>query len=122
MKTRIVVLATLALTTPFIVAAQTSITNISGVGQFIINIINHVLVPVLFAVAFIVFIWGAFKSFILGANDEGEKGEGKKLMLYGLIGFVIMISVWGLVFIITNSLGLSNSGPQLPTTSGINGG
>lgn len=122
MKTRIIVLATLALTTPFLVAAQTSVTNISGAGQFIIDTINHVLVPVLFALAFIVFIWGAFSSFILGANDEGAKEKGKNLMIYGLIGFVVMISVWGLVFIITNSLGLSNSGPTLPTTGVSIGG
>ena len=64
-----------------------AINNISDVGSFIINTINNVIVPVLFAVAFIVFLWGAFNTFILGANSEDVKDKGKNLMLYGLIGF-----------------------------------
>jgi len=104
---------------PLLVVAQTSVSNISQAGQFVINTINGVFVPVLFAVAFIVFIWGAFQAFILGANDQEAKSKGKNLMLYGLIGFFVMVSVWGLVNILTGSVGLNNSGVNVPT-SGVN--
>ncbi|HFC10842.1 MAG TPA: hypothetical protein ENJ75_01465 [Candidatus Kaiserbacteria bacterium] len=109
--------ATFAL--PLLAVAQTSVSNLSQAGQFVIGIINGVLVPVLFAVAFIVFIWGAFQAFILGANDDTAKSKGKNLMLYGLIGFFVMVSVWGLVNILTGSVGLNNSGVNVPT-SGVN--
>ena len=90
-----------------------AINNVSDAGSFIINTINNVLVPVLFAISFIVFLWGAFQTFILGANDPGVKDKGKNLMLYGLIGFFVMVSVWGLVNILTGSVGFgSNSGPS----------
>ncbi len=92
-----------------------AIGNIADVGSFIINIINNVLVPVLFAVAFIVFIWGAFTTFILGANSDDVKEKGKNLMLWGLIGFFVMVSVWGLVNILTGTVSFSN-------TSGVSGG
>ncbi len=122
MKKNITILAVLTtFALPLLVFAAPAVNNISDVGQFIINTINGVFVPVLFALAFIVFIWGAFKVFILGANDEEEKGKGKKLMLYGLIGFFVMVSVWGLVNILTGSVGLNNSGTQLPS-SGVNVG
>jgi hypothetical protein len=75
-----------ALALPLVSLAAT-VNNLSDAGSFIINTINGILVPVLFAIAFIVFIWGAFKTFIMGANSEDVKEEGKNLMLWGLIGF-----------------------------------
>lgn len=95
-----------------------ALNNVSDVGSFIINTINNVLVPVLFAVAFIVFLWGAFQAFILGANNDEAKGKGKNLMLYGLIGFFVMVSVWGLVNILTGTVSFgSSSGPSGGTPS-----
>jgi len=90
--------------------SSAAINNISDVGSFIINTINNVLVPVIFSVAFIVFLWGAFDVFILGANSEETKTKGKNLMLWGLIGFFVMVSVWGLVNILTGTAGLGNTG------------
>ena len=95
---------------PLISSAATVVNNVSDVGSFIINTINNVLVPVIFAVAFIVFLWGAFETFILGANSEEVKEKGKNLMLWGLIGFFVMVSVWGLVNILTGTVGGNNSG------------
>ncbi|TSC71202.1 MAG: Uncharacterized protein G01um101449_57 [Parcubacteria group bacterium Gr01-1014_49] len=115
----------LALTSGILVAfaaplvSFAAITNISDVGSFIINTINNVFVPVLFAVAFIVFVWGAFQTFIVGANSEEVKEKGKNLMLWGLIGFFVMVSVWGLVNILTGTVSFGNaSGPTggTPTT------
>ncbi len=97
-------------------AAAEMINDISGVGTFIISTVNNVLVPSLFAVAFIVFLWGAFQTFVVGANNDEVKEKGKNLMLYGLIGFFVMVSVWGLVNILTGSVILENSGPT--TSSG----
>jgi NADH:ubiquinone oxidoreductase subunit 2 (subunit N) len=104
----------LALTTGTIAALAlplisfAAVNDITGVGGFIIDTINNVLVPVLFAVAFIVFIWGVFQTFIFGANNEDVKEKGKNLMLWGLIGFFVMVSVWGLVNILTGSIQFGN--------------
>ncbi len=104
--------------------AFAAINNISDFGSFIINTINNILVPVLFAIAFVVFLWGAFQVFILGANSEENKEHGKAKMLYGLIGFVVMVSVWGLVNLLTGSLQFGNtSGPTGGTpTAGVHVG
>lgn len=115
-------LAVLAL--PLVSLAQTSVTNLSTAGNFIINTINNILVPVLFAVAFIFFLYGAFQAFIVGANNDEAKEKGKNLMLYGLIGFFVMVSVWGLVNIFTGSVSLNNAAPTtngggLPNAPGI---
>jgi hypothetical protein len=92
-----------------LLAMAATINNLGDVGTVIINIINTILVPVLFAMAFIVFIWGAFSTFILGANDEETKTRGKNLMLYGLIGFFVMVSIWGLVNILLGTFNTNNN-------------
>lgn len=104
---------------PFVSFAQV-VTDLTGVGGWIINLINNVLVPVLFAVAFIVFIWGAFTTFILGANDDDVKTKGKNLMLWGLIGFFVMVSIWGLVNILTGSIQFGQTvGPTTVPGAGV---
>ena len=107
-------LATLA--PSFALAQQTK--DVKGFGELIINTINGVLTPVLFAIAFIVFLWGAFYTFILGANSEEVKEKGKNLMIYGLIGFVVMVSIWGLVNLLTGSLHFDNAPITYPSANG----
>ena len=93
-----------------------AVNNLSDAGSFIINTINNILVPVLFAVAFIVFLWGAFKTFILGANSEEVKDQGKNLMLWGLIGFFVMVSISGPLNILTGTVSFgNNAGPSSGT-------
>lgn len=102
-----------ALTFPALAFAQVS--SVQSLGDFIIGLINNVAVPVVFALAFIVFIWGVFQYFILGGSNEETKDKGKALMLWGLIGFFVMVSVWGLVRILTGSVQLNNQVPVYPT-------
>lgn len=69
----------------------------------------------LMALAFIIFIWGVYKYFILGAAEEGEKSEGRKFAMWGVIGFVIILSVWGIVNIVKDTLNLGQGGNNVPT-------
>lgn len=98
---------------PLVTSAAT-IGNLSQAGSFIIDTINNILVPIVFALAFIVFVWGAFTTFILGAGSEEVKEKGKNLMLWGLVGFFVMLSVWGLVNVLTGTIqfGGGNTGPN----------
>lgn len=91
--------------------------GIAGVATTILFLINGVLVPVLFAVAFIVFLYGVAKAYIFSHGEPGEVEKGHKLILWGLIGFAVMISLWGLVNVVAGTFGLSGFGaPSLPTT------
>ncbi|MEA2701526.1 MAG: hypothetical protein QOE22_235 [Candidatus Parcubacteria bacterium] len=110
-----------ALAVPFFAAAQESVGSVQDAGRFITNIITNVAVPVIFALAFIVFIWGIFLYFIAGGHDEEKRKSGKQLMLWGILGFFIMVSVWGLVNILVGSARLNNDAPsQLPRAVEIN--
>lgn len=92
-------------------------------SRFVILFINNILVPLVFAAAFLVFIIGVFKYFIRGSSDDKARAEGAKYMLGAIIGFFLMISVWGLVRILTGTIRLNNATPietnQLPQASPI---
>lgn len=90
---------------------------IAGYANSVVGIINGILVPVLMAIAFITFLYGVFKYFILGGADGGAHSEGRTFIIYGIVGFVVILSVWGLVGILGATLGLSAGGsaPQVPT-------
>ncbi len=94
--------------------------NFQELGATFISIINTVLVPLIFALAFIVFIWGVFQYFILGGSNEESREKGKGLMIWGLIGFFVMVSVWGLVNLFTGTFDLDTRAPSdLPNAPGI---
>ena len=108
----------LAFALPMLAFAQTTgtIGSVNDVGTIVIGIINNVAVPLVFALAFIVFLWGVFQYFIAGAADEEKREGGKSLMIYGLIGFFVMVSVWGLVNLLTGTFNLRTVPPVFPTT------
>lgn len=109
-------LSAVAWVLPLMAFAQ--VRNIQEASGLITSIINGVLVPLVFAIAFIVFIWGVFKYFIMGGSNPESREEGQKLMLYGLIGFFLMVSVWGLVNILVGTFQLSQTPPSLPNAPG----
>jgi hypothetical protein len=89
--------------------------TICGIAGTILYVINSILVPILFAVSFIVFLYGVAQRFIF--NSDKASSDGSKFILWGIIGFVVMISVWGLVNIVANTFGLQGYyAPPLPTT------
>lgn len=89
------------------------------VSQYLLSIIgfiNVVAVPVVFAVAFVTFIWGIFLYFIAGGANEERRDQGKQLAIWGIVAFFIMVSVWGLVNVLVGTFGFGNvNAPNLPT-------
>lgn len=97
-------------------AAAASISNLDNIFTFIKNTLNTIL-PLIIALAVVYFIWGIFR-FVM-AGDEEAKAAAKDKIIYGVIGLFVMVSVWGLVNILVNTFGLTNTTPtnitgQLP--------
>jgi|SRR3989344_589103 len=86
----------------------------------LIWVVNSVLVPALIAIAFIVFLWGAYRYYIWNGADEAARAKGHSAMLYGVIGFVLLFSLWGIVNIFMGTLGLTagTRSPAFPTIGG----
>lgn len=74
----------------------------------IVGAINTILIPLLMTFTFLVFVWGVFKFFFWGADNSGEREKGRSFILWGVLGFVLIVSIWSLVSILLSTLGLSS--------------
>lgn len=83
-----------------------TITDLGSVLCKIGQLLNAV-VPVLIALAVVWFVWGVI-SYMIG-NDEEAKKRGRDRVIYGIIGFAVIVALWGLVNILTNTFGLTGS-------------
>lgn len=70
---------------------------------FINQVINP-LIAILFAAGFAWFLWGVAR-FIWKSEDEQERAQGKKNMIWGLVGMFIMVSVFAIVGLIADTIG-----------------
>ncbi len=113
---------TIALT-PTLASAQSLQTLIPNVLVFT----NAVLIPFLFAIAFLIFIYNAIKYFVIGASEEKGRENAKNLAIYSVAAFVFIIIFWGIINMLSSSSGLEKckqpifdyvtqkvSGPNLP--------
>ena len=64
------------------------------------------LIVLLLAIAFLVFFWGLFQ-FIQNADSEEGRETGKRTIVWGIVGIVIMISAYGILAMITGTFGIS---------------
>ncbi|MFA6324935.1 MAG: hypothetical protein WCX46_01785 [Candidatus Paceibacterota bacterium] len=92
--------------------------KIGDLFNYITCIIGSSIIPVLFTLALVVFIWGVIQ-YVINTGEEKKKAEGKQFIIWGIIALAVMVSVWGLVSILTNTFDLTDGGvkviPQLRT-------
>jgi hypothetical protein len=69
----------------------------------VVDLIN-IIIPMLFAILFVFFIWKIVDSWVLHAGDEAKRTEGKKYAILSVVVFVVMISAWGIVSLIRESI------------------
>ena len=81
-----------------------------GTIQSIICKIGNILdtiIPVLVVLGVVYFVWGVVSYVISG--DEEAKEKGRMRMIYGIIGLVVIVAMWGLVGIVTKTFNLNGS-------------
>ncbi len=75
-------------------------------------ILSRSVVPLLIAIAVVAFIWGVISQ-VLNPDNEEKKKQGKQFMIWGIIALFVIISIWGLVGILSKTIGLKPLIPQL---------
>ena len=76
--------------------------SFAAVTEDIVALVNNSVVPLVYALAFLLFIFGMVRFFFFGGEENREKG--KTFMIWGIIGFVVMFSVWGIVRLLLTAL------------------
>lgn len=79
---------------------------------YVTCIIATAVIPLIFALATVVFIWGVVQ-YVINDGEEAKKEKGRQFIIWGLIGLVVMVSVWGLVSIVTRTFNFQYGIPQL---------
>ncbi|HEY4525862.1 MAG TPA: hypothetical protein VJL32_02075 [Candidatus Paceibacterota bacterium] len=125
MKQKLMVLAGLVLLLSPAAAFAALTGNIRGCGagglspleQFICKIgdILNIIIPILIVLAIVYFIWGVIQYVI--SDDEEAKQAGRNRIIFGIIGLAVIVGVWGLVAILTQTFGVEGQqNISFPTT------
>lgn len=64
------------------------------------------LITLMMAVAFLVFLYGAFE-FVKNSNNESARETGRNHLFYGVIGMLVMLSALAILNIAAGTFGLS---------------
>ena len=75
---------------------------------YLTRIINDSVIPLVFAIAVVIFVWGVV-HYVINSSEEAKKEKGRQFMLWGIIALAVMVSVWGLVGILTATFGIDGS-------------
>ena len=78
-------------------------TTFGELVSFFLGLVNMI-IPLLMGVAFVYVMWKLIDAWIIHADDTSKVEEGRTIAITGVIVFVIMVSIWGILNILRNSL------------------
>lgn len=55
------------------------------------------LIPLIAAIACLLFAYGLYQYYLIGPGDEGVREEGRELLLKANLAFLVLFVVWGAV-------------------------
>jgi hypothetical protein len=90
---------------PLLAFAQTTLGTIIGEVSRLINLV----LPVIVTVGLIVFFVGLIQYLTAGGDPEKTKAA-RGTMIYGVIIFFVMVTIWGLVTVLQNTFNVSGTG------------
>lgn len=94
----------------------------SGISDVMSRFWNYLIYPailVVFAAGFFLFVYGLVE-FLWKLNEGGDNKEGKQHMIWGIVGMFIMVSVYGILSLVTNTFGIDIRNPDTSTLPNIN--
>ncbi len=93
----------------------TSFVTVLDILLFFKCIITVSIIPLLFAIAISVFVWGIVQ-YIKNAADSKKREEGRNFMVYGVVSIFVIVSMWGLVGFLRNTFFGGTGAVFLPRT------
>ena len=78
-------------------------TTFEELVAFVVNFIG-LLIPAILGLLFLFIVWKIIDAWIIHAGDDKKLEEGKRLVTVAVFVFVIMVSTWGIVALIKNTI------------------
>ncbi|OHB08766.1 MAG: hypothetical protein A3I19_02205 [Candidatus Zambryskibacteria bacterium RIFCSPLOWO2_02_FULL_38_13] len=80
--------------------------DLAGLINKFINIGARI-IPLMAAIAFLAFVWGVAK-YIKSAGSEKDSKDSKNLLIWGIVGLFVMVTIWGIVSFLKSDLGFGS--------------
>lgn len=99
---------------PILVYAESDIcknakmNDVKGILTSLSCILSDYVIPLLFTLAVVAFVWGVIQ-FYLNPNNEEKRKKGKEFIVGGLIALFVMVSIWGIIKIFTTTFGFDEN-------------
>ena len=77
--------------------------SVANVFNFATCLISKSLIPLVIAIAFVFFVWNAI-SYLNNPAKSEKRAEAAEYMLWSVIAFTIMVTIFGIVGIILNTI------------------
>jgi hypothetical protein len=79
----------------------------------ILGFISGYVIPFILAIGFLMVVWGIFQYFIVSSDEAKENG--KNMIFYAVAGFVLILSFWGIVLLLTDGIGFGGGTITAPS-------
>ena len=104
-----------ALLLPALASAATLRDTLVLISTFLNGVIG-----LFITLAIVVFFWGLIKY--LWSMDKETAHESLKIMFWGIITIFVMVSIWGIIRLLQNTLGVTSTDPIIPKGIVVNPG
>ena len=64
-----------------------------------------------YMLAFLAFFWG-IAMFLFNAGDDEKRKKGMSIMIWSIVAIFVMTAIWGIVAVLSNTLGANDAAPQ----------
>jgi bacteriorhodopsin len=105
------IIASIVAFSPTLVLAQAGpIRNVNDLTGQLTNL-GNIFIQILIAFAVIWIIYNVVRYLIMGGEKEEERKKAGQAILWGVVGLFVILSIWGLVRILTNTFSTDNRTP-----------
>ena len=88
-----------------------------------LDFLTGTIIPFLLVIATLFFVWNVTRYFIIGGANQEAQEKARSFALWGILAFVFIVSLWGIVMLVVNGLGLDNRSiaPDYMCENGLGG-
>ncbi|MBP6925799.1 MAG: hypothetical protein KBC22_01930 [Candidatus Pacebacteria bacterium] len=90
-------------------ACSNAMSNLGDIFNYATCLLSKSVIPLLITVALVAFMYGVIE-YLINAEDENKRKEGRKFMLWGIISLFVMLGIFGILQVLGNTFGIESGG------------
>ena len=78
-------------------------TTFAELVTFLLGLINQI-IPLIFGLVFLFIVWKLIDAWIIHADDDTKREEGRTIAITGMLVLVLMASIWGILSMLKHTI------------------